>query len=207
MSAPGALEQALAQMPVIAIIRGGEDIESMLAWLADSPVQVIEVTTNTPGWQDAVAVASTLSFSHVGVGTVISVDHVQEAHRCGASFTVAPGLDAEVVRACRDVGLDHVPGVTSPSEIQAAVGQGLSMVKLFPAGPLGIDYLRALRGPFDRIRFIPTGGVSIGSAAQWLAAGAFAVGLGGALAAAPDAERAEASLILGSLAAKPESSA
>lgn len=199
MSVSRELEEALAQAPVIAIIRGGGDLESMLTWLAESPIRVVEITTNTPGWQDAVKMASSLDFDRVGVGTVVSLDHVRDAHKVGATFTVAPGLDAEVVRACRDVGLDHLPGVMSPSEVQAALGLGLSTLKLFPAGPLGVEYLRGLRGPFDQVRFIPTGGVSIESAADWLVAGAFAVGLGGALAAAPDAERAEANRVLGDL--------
>lgn len=182
------LETALTRMPVIAIIRGGERIESTLKWLAETPVEVVEVTTNTPDWQDAVALASSLAFSHVGVGTVVSTSHVREAHRVGAAFTVAPGLDADVVGACQQVGLEHVPGVTTPSEIQAAMRLGVSTMKLFPAGPLGTGYLRALRAPFDNARFIPTGGVSIDTAPEWLAAGAFAVGVGGALSASSDAE-------------------
>ena len=178
--------------PVIAIIRGGEDEGEHLAvfeWLKDSGVKIVEVTTNTPNWAKLVAQAKESGFSDVGVGTVVTVAHVQQAAACGASFTVAPGLDSAVVKACINGGLAHLPGVMTPSEIQHAKALGLSLVKLFPAGSLGIDYLKFLQGPFDGVSFVPTGGVSLDSAAAWLDAGAVAVGIGGALVSADQAKR------------------
>jgi 2-dehydro-3-deoxyphosphogluconate aldolase/(4S)-4-hydroxy-2-oxoglutarate aldolase len=176
------LEETLVTSPVIAIIRGASDeLEGTLNWLMRVGVRAVEVTTNTPEWEQVVALAIDKGFDHVGVGTVVTTDHAQQAHDAGATFTVAPGLDAQVALACRANGLIHIPGVLTPTEIQAAVSMGISTLKLFPAGPLGIDYLRALRAPFNEVRFIPTGGVSVASASDWIAAGAFAVGLGGAL--------------------------
>jgi len=127
----------------------------------------------------------------VGVGTVVSTEHVSRAHDLGATFTVAPGLDPKVIEACFTLGVTHVPGVATPSEIQLALSLGISTLKLFPAGALGMEYLAALRGPFDKVRFVPTGAVSLVSAPRWLASGAFAVGLGGALTSGeirPDSE-------------------
>jgi len=181
-SAMNTLEQVLVTSPVVAVIRGvTSELEKTLTWLMSVGVRAVEVTTNTPDWQQGVGLAISQGFAQVGVGTVVTEDHVQQAHDAGATFTVAPGLNARVALACRAQGLIHVPGVMTPSEIQAALGMGISTLKLFPAGPLGIDYLRALRAPFNEVRFIPTGGVSLASASDWIAAGAFAVGLGGAL--------------------------
>ena len=170
--------------PVIAIIRGREDERehgSVLDWLVESGVELVEVTTNTPNWPTLVARAQECGFSEVGVGTVLTVAHVEQASACGASFTVAPGLDPAVVKACQGSGLAHLPGVMTPSEIQQAKALDLSVLKLFPAGTLGIDYLKSLQGPFDDVSFVPTGGVSLASAPSWLDAGAIAVGIGGAL--------------------------
>jgi len=178
--------------PVIAIIRGGEDARehrSVLEWLVDSGVEIVEVTTNTPNWPAVVAQAQECGFVEVGVGTVVTVAHVEQASACGATFTVAPGLDQAVVRACQDHWLAHLPGVMTPSEVQQAKALGLTWMKLFPAGSLGIDYLRSLQAPFDDISFVPTGGVSLASASAWLDAGAMAVGIGGALVAGGQAGR------------------
>jgi 2-dehydro-3-deoxyphosphogluconate aldolase/(4S)-4-hydroxy-2-oxoglutarate aldolase len=176
------LEESLVTSPVIAVIRGASaELDRTLNWLVTMGVRAVEVTTNTPEWQQGVALAKSKGFAHVGVGTVLTKEHVQQACDAGATFTVAPGLNEQVAMACRTEGLIHIPGVLTPTEIQAALNMGISTLKLFPAGPLGIDYLRALRAPFNEVRFIPTGGVSVASASDWIAAGAFAVGLGGAI--------------------------
>jgi len=178
----GTLESSLSRMPVIAILRGmPSDLDTTFDWLVQAGVEAIEVTTNTPHWSDVVSVAQQHPFAHVGVGTVLSPAHVQQAHESGATFTVSPGLDARVVEACRSAGLEHLPGVATASEVQSALALGLSAVKFFPAGAMGVDYLRALRAPFDDVRFVATGGVSVDNAEQWLGAGAFAVGIGSAL--------------------------
>ena len=161
---------------------------------------MVEITTNTPRWQTAVEMAGTRGFTHVGVGTVLSSEHVAQAAAAGATFTVAPGLDAGVVSACVDAGLAHLPGVMTPSEIQQALSLGLSMLKLFPAGSLGLGYLRPVLGPFDEVSFIPTGGVTAFSAGEWLDAGAVAVGLGGALTSGDSSARREMTDALRALA-------
>lgn len=172
----------------------------LLDWLVASRVDIVEVTTNTPGWQHVVAAAKERQFTHVGVGTVLSRAHVAEAVALEATFTVAPGLDPEVVAACQSSDIAHLPGVMTPSDIQQAKGMGLSLVKLFPAGSLGIGHLRSLRAPFDDVSFIPTGGVSVYSAGEWLQAGAVAVGIGGALTAGDATARAEMQAALTGLA-------
>jgi 2-dehydro-3-deoxyphosphogluconate aldolase/(4S)-4-hydroxy-2-oxoglutarate aldolase len=194
------LERTLVSSPVIAIIRGESDaLDATLNWLMNVGVCAVEVTTNTPEWQRVVTLAINKGFAHVGVGTVVSTDHVQQAHEAGATFTVAPGLDPQVALACRANDLIHIPGVLTPTDIQAALRMGISTLKLFPAGSLGVGYLRALRAPFNEVRFIPTGGVSVASASEWIAAGAFAVGLGGALTSREAGSDEQASIHLRSL--------
>jgi 2-keto-3-deoxy-6-phosphogluconate aldolase len=83
-----------------------------------------------------------------------------------------------VIGAALDAGLDAVPGALTATEVAAAVEAGAVLVKLFPAGPFGTAYLRALRGPFGQVDFVPTGGIAHDAVGEWLEAGAVAVGLG-----------------------------
>jgi len=189
-----AFEQKLeSRLPVIAIIRGesaGVDPAATLQWLARSGIEMLEVTTNTPQWPDVVDQARQAGFAEVGVGTVLTGSHVTEAAAAGATFTVAPGLDVDVVAACERADIAHLPGVMTPSDIQQAIRVRMTLLKLFPAGSLGVDYLRSLQGPFDSVSFIPTGGVSVETATTWLDAGAVAVGIGGKLFSNLSEERA-----------------
>jgi Entner-Doudoroff aldolase len=118
----------------------------------------------------------------VGAGTVVRVEQVEEARRAGAAYTVSPGLDVDVVRASLDAGLPTLPGVATASEVQAGVRLGLGWLKMFPAAALGPGWVKALRGPFPDIRFVATGGVTVESAPEFLAAGVRVVALGSALA-------------------------
>jgi Entner-Doudoroff aldolase len=96
----------------------------------------------------------------------------------GARFVVSPNTDPRVIGAALDAGLDPIPGALTATEVASAIGAGAALVKLFPAGPLGTAYLRALRGPFGDVDFVPTGGIAHDAVGEWLAAGAVAVGLG-----------------------------
>jgi len=181
------------RLPVIAIMRGesaGADPAETLQWLAGSGIEMVEVTTNTPHWPAVVDQARQVGFAEVGVGTVLTRSHVTEAAAAGATFTVAPGLDVDVVEACERADIAHLPGVMTPSEIQQAIRVQMTLLKLFPAGSLGTDYLRSLHGPFDSVSFIPTGGVSVQTATTWLDTGAVAVGIGGRLFSDLAGERA-----------------
>jgi 2-dehydro-3-deoxyphosphogluconate aldolase/(4S)-4-hydroxy-2-oxoglutarate aldolase len=117
----------------------------------------------------------------LGAGTVTDATTVSQVAAAGASFCVAPNLDAEVVTAAQGLGLLPVPGVLSPTEVVAAKRLGLRLLKLFPAGPVGTGYLQALKGPLPDVGFIAVGGVEIEDVPEWLSAGAVAVGLGSGL--------------------------
>jgi Entner-Doudoroff aldolase len=118
----------------------------------------------------------------VGAGTVLTPALVDEVAAAGAAFTVAPGLDEDVLAASRAAGLPHLPGVATASEIHRAGRLGLSWLKAFPAAPLGPAWFAAMRGPFPDVRLVATGGVDAANAGSFLDAGAAAVSLGSAFA-------------------------
>ena len=108
--------------------------------------------------------------ARVGAGTVTTVAEVARVAGAGARFIVSPGFDRAIVAASRDHGIDVMPGVMTRSEVMAAMAEGLSLVKFFPAGAAGgIPMLKALAGPFPSVRFCPTGGIDARNAPDYLA--------------------------------------
>jgi 2-dehydro-3-deoxyphosphogluconate aldolase/(4S)-4-hydroxy-2-oxoglutarate aldolase len=151
----------------------------------DTGIGVVEVPIQTPDAVPslaAVAIAARERGEVCGAGTVISPDQVATAAQAGAVFTVAPGLDPEVVRASQAAGLPHLPGVATASEVQQALKLGCTWLKMFPAGVLGPGWVRDMRGPFPGVRFVATGAVGAHNARAYLDAGAVALGIGSALA-------------------------
>jgi 2-dehydro-3-deoxyphosphogluconate aldolase/(4S)-4-hydroxy-2-oxoglutarate aldolase len=159
-------------VPVIAI----DSVEAALP-LADAMIEgglpVLEITFRTAA---AAEVIETLSTKRpellVGAGTVLSVENLDRARDCGATFGVAPGLNPAVVGRAVELGFPFVPGVATPSDVEAGLALGCSVLKLFPAGVLGgVKYLNALAGPYKHtgVRFVPTGGVTPGNLEEYLA--------------------------------------
>ena len=170
---------ALKEFPIIAIVResGSEEVvRSKVETLIDAGVLALEVTTNSTSWQKIVHEYS--SQVNMGVGTVNTITHVNEAHEAGAIFTVSPGTRAEVIKRSLELGMLPFPGALTPTEVLLGVEAGAEFIKIFPAGQLGINYLKALLGPLNTVKFVPTGGISTEQAGEWLQAGATAVGLG-----------------------------
>ncbi|MGP3968218.1 bifunctional 4-hydroxy-2-oxoglutarate aldolase/2-dehydro-3-deoxy-phosphogluconate aldolase [Streptomyces sp. 6N223] len=114
----------------------------------------------------------------VGAGTVISPRLHQRVVAAGAAFTVAPGLDEDVLAEARETGVPHLPGVATATEIQQAIKAGYTWLKAFPASSLSPDWFRAVRAPFPDIRLVATGGVHADNAEAYLDAGVDAVSLG-----------------------------
>ena len=116
----------------------------------------------------------------VGAGTVLDTESCRSAIAAGASFVVSPSTDPVVIKATRSSGVVSMPGAQTPTEIVTGWKAGADLVKIFPAGLAGGPaYIRALRGPFPEIPFVPSNGIDHGNAAHYLAAGATAVGVGG----------------------------
>ncbi len=146
-------------------------------------LDVMEITLDHPDSLDAIArVRAALGREALlGAGTVLAAEAVSAAASAGAEFCVSPHLDPAIIAAAQDRRMLAIPGVFSPTEIVAARRSGVSMLKLFPAEPVGPSYVTALRGPFPDVGLVPTGGIENGMIAAWLEAGAVAVGVGSAL--------------------------
>jgi Entner-Doudoroff aldolase len=148
-------------------------------------VDLVEIPVQGEGDLDALraAVAAGQNAGRlVGAGTVTSPDLVDRAAAAGAVFTVAPGLDEQVLATSRAAGLPHLPGVATATEIHRALGLGLVWLKAFPALALGPSWFAAMRGPFPQVHLVATGGVDPANAPTFLDAGAAAVSLGTAFA-------------------------
>jgi 2-dehydro-3-deoxyphosphogluconate aldolase / (4S)-4-hydroxy-2-oxoglutarate aldolase len=117
----------------------------------------------------------------LGAGTVTKPEQVDQAVNAGAAYIVSPGFDSKIIERCRKRGVASCPGVYTATEVMAAVNAGADVLKLFPAGSAGLDYFKALQGPFPNQRWLPTGGLGAKDLADWFKAGAMAVGAGGKL--------------------------
>ncbi|MBB5155575.1 bifunctional 4-hydroxy-2-oxoglutarate aldolase/2-dehydro-3-deoxy-phosphogluconate aldolase [Saccharopolyspora phatthalungensis] len=172
--------------PVMAILRGMDPQRTVelaeRAW--DLGIEAVEVPIETQRAEPSLRAAVQAGAKRdrpVGAGTVVTLEQVHTAKELGAAFTVAPGLDPEVVRLSAELDVPHLPGVATPSEIQKAHRLGLSWVKAFPAAELGTGWFKAMHGPFPGLRMVATGGMNARNAPEFLAAGATVVAVGSAL--------------------------
>jgi 2-dehydro-3-deoxyphosphogluconate aldolase/(4S)-4-hydroxy-2-oxoglutarate aldolase len=173
-----------------------ERLVELVLSLADAGARVFEVTFDAPtAAADLVACREALARAQasdcvVGAGTIRTVASLDAAGDAGAQFVVSPLLDQAIVEAALARGLPAIPGAFTPTEIEAAWRAGATFVKLFPASSAGPGHVRELRGPMPEIELVPTGGIDTSSAAAFLAAGAVAVGIGGAIVNASPSDRA-----------------
>lgn len=143
-------------------------------------IRCIEVTTTVPDAEKTIERARNVCAEDVliGAGTVCSADDLLRMTDAGASFVVSPVCMLEFIPLCRERNVLYVPGCFTPTEIFSAHRAGASLIKLFPASALGVHFIRDLLGPFPLLRVMPTGGVSLDNAQEWLTTGAAAVALG-----------------------------
>ncbi|WP_158373756.1 bifunctional 4-hydroxy-2-oxoglutarate aldolase/2-dehydro-3-deoxy-phosphogluconate aldolase [Cellulosimicrobium cellulans] len=183
-------EQVLAAVRaerLIGIVRAPDAAagRAALSAMRAAGVRVAEVSLGTPGALDLVAEAADATGGDViGVGTVLRAADVRSAVAAGARLVVTPALCADVVRTARDLGAIVVPGCATPTEMLEALRLGAHAVKLFPADLWSPGALRTMLRALPQVPVVPTGGVTLGNAGQWLDAGAIAVGMGADLARA-----------------------
>lgn len=182
MKTAAIMPESFARFPVIGILRGFAPdlaIDSGRA-AAGAGLAAIEVTLNSPRATEQIrALRQALGESvWVGAGTVLDAGQAREALAAGAQFLVSPVVDAGVMATGREAGVGLFPGALTPTEVLQAWRQGATMVKVFPAGPLGPAYIKALKGPLDNIPLLPTGGIGLQNAEAFLAAGADGFGIG-----------------------------
>lgn len=177
--------RALLEARVVAVIRmkDAARLGQAAAALRRGGVAALEVTMTVPGAVEIIRelIRTRTPGTLVGAGTVLDAGAAADVIAAGADFVVSPVTDRDVIRACRDAGVLVAPGAFTPTEIVAAWKAGADIVKVFPATSLGPRFFRDLRGPLPHIRLMPTGGVTLENAHDFLDAGACCVGLGTAL--------------------------
>ena len=170
---------------VVAVIRLKDPatLRAAVDALAQGGVRALEVTMTVPRAVDLIReLAPTLPGDFLlGAGTVTDVATALAVIDAGASFVVGPVFRPDVIAACHERDVAAMPGCFSPTEILAAHECGADIVKLFPATALGPQFIRDVRAPLPQVKLMPTGGVTLDNAGDWIRAGAVAVGLGSAL--------------------------
>jgi len=167
-------------VPVVRASSSAHALEAVEAIEAGG-ITVVEITMTVPNAISTIreVVARSGQRVLVGAGTISNAEQARASIDAGAQFLVSPGLSVTVLEVGRTLGALAIPGALTPTEVMAASEAGAKAIKIFPCGSVGgAKYIKALRGPFPDLRFIPTGGVSPANAAEFFAAGAFAVGMG-----------------------------
>lgn len=170
---------------IIAIIRGDSGVDELVRVveaLAVGGLNCIEVTMNTPGALDCIAKASEKfqgSEVLMGVGTVLDAETCRMAILAGAQYVVSPIVSRPVIEMAHRYGKPVLPGALTPTEIHGAWEMGGDLIKVFPNILGGLSYLKAVRGPLEQIPLVPTGGVTVENLADYVKAGAAAIGVGG----------------------------
>lgn len=178
------LQEVLAS-GAIAVIRmaDAERLVRVVEAVRAGGVTAIEVTMTTP---KALAVIEEVAREmgdavQLGVGSVLSAEVARQAVEAGARYVVSPVFKAEIIAEAHRLGVPAMPGCFTPTEIFAATEAGADIVKVFPADILGMAFFKSVLAPMPHLRLMPTGGVSLQNAGDWIRAGAVAVGVGSAL--------------------------
>lgn len=173
---------------LVAVVRAdtGEQARRIADACLEGGVAAIEVTFTVPGAHrviEALAAAYPGNEMLLGAGTVLDSETARIALLSGAQYIVSPGFDEGTIRLCNRYRVPVMPGIMTVTEAIRAMEAGADMLKVFPAGLFGPAILRDLKGPLPQAKFMPTGGVSVDNAGEWIAAGASALGAGGSLVA------------------------
>jgi len=158
-------------VPVV-VLEQVELAEPLAETLLKAGLDVMEVTFRTPAAASAIRkIAARFPEMLQGAGTLLDPDQVRKAIDAGARFAVAPGLNERVVEAARAAGIESIPGIMTPSEVEKAMSLGCRTLKFFPAEQAGgVSMLKALEGPYGHtgVRFIPTGGINAANMRSYL---------------------------------------
>jgi 2-dehydro-3-deoxyphosphogluconate aldolase/(4S)-4-hydroxy-2-oxoglutarate aldolase len=177
--------QAIEANRVVAVIRMKEPdkLRAVVDALAEGGVRALEVTMTVPRAIEMIAqLAPTLPEGFLlGAGTVLDPETARLAILAGAQFVVGPVFRPEVISMCHRYDVAAMPGCFTPTEILSAWEAGADIVKVFPATALGPGFFKDVRGPLPQVKLMPTGGVTLDNAGDWIKAGAVAVGVGTAL--------------------------
>src|SRR5580704_5008185 len=176
----------ISEIGIVPVVRAAtvEDATRAVEAICAGGIPILEITMTVP---NAISVIRHVVREHgsaalIGAGTVTSAEQAEQCIRAGAEFLVSPGLSIPVLSVAHACAKLAIPGALTPSELMHAQDNGAKLIKIFPCGNVGgPKYLQSLRGPFPNASLIPTGGVNAATAAGYIAAGAFALGIGGDL--------------------------
>jgi 2-dehydro-3-deoxyphosphogluconate aldolase/(4S)-4-hydroxy-2-oxoglutarate aldolase len=170
---------------VVAVIRMKEadKLRFVIDALLEGGVRALELTMTVPG---AVGLIEQLARNlpgefYLGAGTVLDPETARQVILAGAKYIVAPVLNLDVIQMCHRYDVAAMPGCFTPTEILTAWQAGADLVKVFPATALGPTFFKDVRAPLPQVRMMPTGGVTLANAGEWIKAGAVAIGVGSAL--------------------------
>jgi len=172
--------KSIGIIPVVRASSGDEALAAVEAIKAGG-LSVLEITMTVPG---AVGIIEQVAKRYgdevlVGAGTVLNAETAKDCLAAGAQFVVSPALNLETIAFCRDAGCAIMPGALTPTEVVTAWSAGADMVKVFPCGAMGgASYIKSLKAPLPQIELVPTGGVSLSTAASFIEAGSAAIGVG-----------------------------
>jgi 2-dehydro-3-deoxyphosphogluconate aldolase/(4S)-4-hydroxy-2-oxoglutarate aldolase len=174
--------KSLREIGLVPVLRAESEAQALALAnaIAAGGVTVLEVTMTVPG---AIRVMRRLAEERadilIGAGTVLDAETARMCILEGAQFVVSPALKIATIEMCHRYGVAVLPGALTPTEIVTAWEAGADVVKIFPASSLGgAKYLKSVKAPLPQVEMIPTGGVSLATAAEFLEAGAFALGVG-----------------------------
>lgn len=181
----GEIQARILKTGVIAIVRldSADELGQVADAILKGGIDIIEFTMTTPGALDILAI-STARFGEgviLGAGTVLDAETARAAILAGARFIVAPNLCRQTVSLCQRYGAVSIPGVLTPTEIVAALDAGADLIKVFPASLGGPEYIKAVLSPLPQALLVPTGGVEVENAGDFMRAGAAALAAGGSL--------------------------
>lgn len=178
---------------LIAVVRGKgfEDTVKMIEGIIEGGIKNIEITYTTPKAGDLIEHFSDNPEICVGAGTVMSTETADDAIRRGVQYVVSPHFDAEVSSLCNLNQVPYLPGCATATEIVEAMKSGVDVIKIFPGGVLGASFIKDIKGPIPHANLMPSGGVNKKNMAEWMNNGAFAIGIGSALAKGYDGTNPE----------------
>ncbi|HRU46677.1 MAG TPA: bifunctional 4-hydroxy-2-oxoglutarate aldolase/2-dehydro-3-deoxy-phosphogluconate aldolase, partial [Candidatus Marinimicrobia bacterium] len=170
---------------LVAVIRldSGEKLPGIISALRQGGINALEITMTTPGALEIIKnfAAQTGTDFLIGAGSVLDAETARLAILNGAQFIVGPIFNPEVIRMCHRYDKPAIPGAFTPTEILTAWEQGADLVKVFPTTALGPSYIKDILGPLPQVKLLPTGGVTLENAAEFIRSGACCLGVGTAL--------------------------
>lgn len=179
------LVQRIINTGVVAIVRTDSAKKAIEICMAckEGGIDAVEITFSVPHAADVIKQIDAEVGNEIllGAGTVLDGVTAKTAIEAGAKYIVAPNVSEDTAFVCNRYGIPYIPGALTPTEIVRALEIGAALVKLFPASTVGPSYIKAIHGPLPQANLIPTGGVNLDNAAEWIKAGAVAIGVGGAL--------------------------